>query len=277
MLNYRYERRYKGPIQAVILDWAGTTMDFGCIAPAVVFVEIFEQAGVPITIEEARIPMGTDKYSHIRQILELDTVKQRWQNKFNKLPQASDLNMLFDNFVPIQLDCLSTYSDLIPGTFESVTEMKKRKIKIGATTGYLNNMTAIIAQDAKKQGYEPDSMVSANEVPHGRPYPDMCLQNIINLNVENTMSCIKVDDTVIGIHAGLNAGMWTIGLAMSGNEVGLSLNDFNALSEPEKTKKRTHAYEKMNASGAHYVIDSIADIMPCLDDIEKRLSCGEHP
>jgi hypothetical protein len=35
-MNLNYRRSYRGPIEAVLLDWAGTTMDFGCMAPAVV-------------------------------------------------------------------------------------------------------------------------------------------------------------------------------------------------------------------------------------------------
>ena len=61
--EFSYTRIYRGPIRAVILDGAGTTMDFGCMAPAVVFRQVFEKAGVPISIEEARIPMGRTRRS----------------------------------------------------------------------------------------------------------------------------------------------------------------------------------------------------------------------
>ncbi len=57
-MTFSYHRTYRGPIKALLLDWAGTTMDFGCMAPAVVFIKVYEKAGVPITMEEARQPMG---------------------------------------------------------------------------------------------------------------------------------------------------------------------------------------------------------------------------
>lgn len=277
MLDYRYTRHYKGPIQAVILDWAGTTTDYGCIAPAVVYVQIFEQAGVPITMEEARRPMGAHKRTHLEEILQMDEVRQRWHAKYGRYPTEQDVETLFGNFVPIQLDCMSTYSTLIPGTLETIAEMRKRQYKIGTTTGYLKNMTDILAKDAERQGFKPDTIVCAEDVPLGRPYPDMCLQNTINLKVTDTVSCVKIDDTIPGIYEGLSAGMWTIGLAVSGNEVGLSLDDFNALPDNEKASKRAYAYERLTSSGAHYVVDSIKDVMPCLDDIEKRLARGERP
>jgi phosphonoacetaldehyde hydrolase len=166
---------------------------------------------------------------------------------------------------------------MIPGALDIIAQLRAQNIKIGSTTGYTTEMTAINLADAKRQGYEPDSTVSASEMPAGRPYPFMCLQNAINLQVDTVAACVKIDDTIPGIYEGLNAGMWTIGLAVSGNEVGLSLDDWNALSDDDKAIKRDRAYTRMTASGAHYVVDTIADIMPCIEDIQARLKRGEKP
>jgi phosphonoacetaldehyde hydrolase len=276
-MTFRYHRTYRGRIQAVLLDWAGTTMDFGCIAPAVVFVEVFKRKGVPITMEEARAPMGAHKRVHIERITRLDSVRRRWQEAHGRPPNDDDVEAMFKDFVPLQLQCLSDYSQLIPGTLDVVAALRKRGCKIGSTTGYTTEMMKINLADAKKQGYEPDSTVCASDVPHGRPYPFMCLQNVINLQVSPVEACVKVDDTRPGVEEGLNAGMWTIGLAVSGNEVGLSLAEWQKLPKPEQERLRQGAYTRMHQSGAHYVVDSIADILPCLDDIESRLARGERP
>jgi phosphonoacetaldehyde hydrolase len=275
--DFSYARTYRGPVQAVLLDWAGTTMDFGCVAPAVVFVEVFRRRGVPISMAEARAPMGAHKRVHIQRITELDSVRQRWQEAHGRLPNDDDVGAMFEDFVPLQLECLSNYSELIPGTLEAVAELRRRGIKIGSTTGYTTEMTAINLRDGKRQGYEPDSTVSASEMPAGRPYPFMCLQNAINLQVDCVAACVKVDDTIPGVEEGLNAGMWTVGLAISGNEVGLQLHEWNALSEEDRRIKRERAYRRMLQSGAHYTVDTIADLMPCIDDIETRLRRGERP
>lgn len=277
IFDFSYKRRYKGPIQAVLLDWAGTTMDFGCIAPAVVFVEVFKRKDVPISMEEARVPMGAHKMVHIRKITQLDSVRARWQEAHGRQPNEDDVEEMFQAFVPLQLECLSTYSDLIPGTLDTVKELRGRGIKIGSTTGYTTEMTAINLADAKRQGYEPDSTVSASEMPAGRPYPFMCLQNAINLQVDCVEACVKIDDTIPGVEEGLNAGMWSIGLAISGNEVGLSLAEWQGLPEEEQTIKRERAYRRMYQSGAHYVVDDISQIMPCIDDIAARIARGERP
>jgi len=276
-MNFSYRRTYRGPLEAVLLDWAGTTMDFGCIAPAVVFVEVFKRQGVPIDMVEARAPMGAHKRVHIQRITELDSVRARWQARHGRLPNEADVNRMFKEFVPLQLKCLSDYSELIPGTLEAVAELRKRGIKIGSTTGYMTEMMKINLKDAARQGYKPDSTVCASEVPAGRPYPYMCLQNVMNLGVTTVEACVKVDDTVPGVEEGLNAGMWTIGLAVSGNEVGLSLKAWKRLSKAEKEEKRARAHRRMAQAGAHYTVDTIAEMMPCIDDIEARIRRGERP
>jgi phosphonoacetaldehyde hydrolase len=276
-MSFTYRRSYRGKIQAVLLDWAGTTMDFGCMAPAVVFVEVFRRKDVPISMDEARAPMGAHKRVHIQRITQLDSVRKRWQERHGRLPNESDVDAMFRDFVPLQLRCLSDYSTLIPGTLAIVRALRKRGCKIGSTTGYMTEMMKINLRDAAKQGYVPDSTVCASEVPAGRPYPYMCLQNVMNLGVSPVEACVKIDDTRPGVEEGLNAGMWTIGLAISGNEIGLPLKEWNRLPKADQERMRQGAYTRMYQSGAHYVVDTIADIMPCLDDIEARLARGERP
>ncbi|OGL30210.1 MAG: phosphonoacetaldehyde hydrolase [Candidatus Rokubacteria bacterium RIFCSPLOWO2_12_FULL_73_47] len=276
-MTFGYRRSYRGKVRAVLLDWAGTTMDFGCMAPAVVFVKVFERAGVPITMDEARAPMGAHKRVHIQQVTELDAVRARWQARHGRPPGEADVDRMFADFVPLQLECLSEYSTLIPGTLEVVAALRAREVKIGSTTGYLREMMAINLADAKAQGYEPDATVCASDVPAGRPYPYMCLQNMLDLRVWPVEACVKVDDTLPGIEEGLNAGMWTVGLAVSGNEVGLPLAAWQALPPAEQQARRERAHARLRMGGAHWVVDTIADLPPCLDDIEARLARGEKP
>ena len=276
-MSFEHRSSHCGPIEAVLLDWAGTTMDFGCMAPALVFVEVFKRKQVPITIDEARAPMGTHKRVHILRITELDSVRQRWREVHGRLPDEDDVSAMFAEFVPLQLACLSTYSTLIPGTLEVVAALRSRGIKIGSTTGYLAEMMEINQADAKRQGYEPDVTVCAGDVPAGRPYPYMCLQNVIQLGVSTVRACVKIDDTAPGVEEGLNAGMWTIGLAVSGNEVGMPLDAWQALSRAGQEAKRERAYTRLRQCGAHYVVDTIADIMPCIEDIQARVTRGETP
>ncbi len=276
-MDFVYRRNYRGKLKAIILDWAGTTMDYGCYAPAVVFVEVYKRKGVPISMEEARVPMGAHKKVHIRKISQLGSVSERWEEIHGRKPNEDDVDEMFADFVPLQLACLADYSDLIPGTLEAITRFRERGLKIGSTTGYLPEMMAMLKEEASQRGYGPDSSVCAGDVPAGRPEPWMCLENAKNLGVYPMESIVKVDDTLPGIDEGLNAGMWTIGLAKTGNEIGLNQEEIEALTADELQVKLEDAYQRMWYVGAHYVVDGIWDVPIVLDLIDERLSRGERP
>ena len=276
-MEFIFHRTYRGPLKAVLLDWAGTTMDYGCMAPAVVFMEVFQRKGVEITIGEAREPMGAHKKVHIRQISKDEAVAARWEKKHGRKPNEADVEAMFKDFIPLQLQCLAQYADLIPGTLEAVAEFRRRGLKIGSTTGYTQEMMDILQAEAKRRGYVPDSTVCATQVPAGRPHPYMCLQNAINLQTYPMEAFVKVGDTLPDIEEGLNAGMWTVGLAKTGNEIGLPEQEIAALDPETRTARLERAYKRMHQAGAHYVVDGIAEVVPLLDQIAARLAAGERP
>lgn len=276
-MRFHYQRSYRGPIQAVILDWAGTTVDFGSLAPAMAFVQLFAEEGIAISVAEVRGPMGTEKREHIRQLCQLPEVADRWRTVHGDPPDETAVDRLYQAFVPLQIAAIRDYAQLIPGCRETVAALRERGIRIGANTGYSREMAEPLMRAAADQGYIPDSAVCATEVPRGRPYPYMSLKNAIELGVETVQACVKVDDTVPGIEEGLNAGMWTVAVAISGNEIGLPLAGWDALPFAEQQRRRERAYGRLLTSGAHYVVDSIAALPRCLDAIETRLANGERP
>ena len=252
-------------------------MDYGCYAPAVVFIEVYKRKDVPITIEEARVPMGAHKKVHIRKISQIESVAQRWQDVYRRNPNEADVEAMFQEFIPLQLACLADYTDLIPGTLEAVAEFRSRELKIGSTTGYLGEMMELLLKEASNRGYAPDATVCASDVPAGRPEPWMCLQNAMNLGIYPMEAIVKVGDTLPDIEEGLNAGMWTIGLAKTGNEIGLNEQEIADLPQDILEAKLTQAYTRMYQTGAHYVVDGIWDVPPILDLIDERLQRGERP
>ncbi|HQN00238.1 MAG TPA: phosphonoacetaldehyde hydrolase [Candidatus Hydrogenedentes bacterium] len=276
-MEFYFQRTYRGPLKAVLLDWAGTTMDYGCYAPAVVFVEIYKRFGVEISMAEAREPMGAHKRVHIQQISQQDGVRERWTATHGKPPTEEDVDRMFTEFVPAQLKVLAQYADLIPGTLQACANFRERGLKIGSTTGYTQEMMDLLYKETADRGYIPNSSVCATEVPAGRPAPWMCLKNAINLGIYPMEAYVKVGDTVPDIFEGLNAGMWTIGLAMTGNEVGLNEAEIAALDPEIRERKRTRAITRLAQAGAHYVVDGIWDVPPLLDAINARLTRGERP
>ncbi|HHW75581.1 MAG TPA: phosphonoacetaldehyde hydrolase [Xanthomonadaceae bacterium] len=276
-MYFHYQRSYRGPVQAVILDWAGTTVDFGSLAPTMAFVQLFAEQGVALDVAEARGPMGLEKREHIRQLCQLPTIADRWRERHGAEPAQSDVDRLYEALLPLQMAAIRDCAQLIPGCREMVTALRARGIRIGANTGYSRAMLEPLLQAAAEQGYAPDSTVCATEVPRGRPYPDMSFKNLLELGADTVHACVKVDDTVPGIEEGLNAGLWTVGVAISGNEIGLPLAGWEALPVPEQRRRRERAYRRLLTGGAHYVIDSIVDLPRCLDAIEARLARGERP
>ncbi len=274
---YRYSRRYTGPLQAIIMDWAGTTVDFGSRAPIEGFRQLFASRGIELSEAEARGPMGAEKREHIRQLCALPRIAQCWQQQFGQRPDSSDIDAMFEDFIPMQIKAIAATAELIPGVTDLLAWAQPRGICIGANTGYARSMVAGLLARAAEQGYSPQSMVCADEVSKGRPYPYMSLANVMELGVENLAACVKIDDTQPGIDEGLNAGMWTVALACSGNEVGLSLEEWQGLTADEREAYRQPAREKFYRGGAHYVVDTIADVVPCLEDIGRRLASGEKP
>jgi len=278
--SYGYSRSYYGKLKAVILDWSGTTADKYVIAPAVVFQEVFHKQGVPISMKEARQPMGLRKDLHIRAITEIPDVKKRWKEKFNRDPNEDDVVEMFKDFVPLQLSCLAKYCTLIPGTVDTVHRLRNNYgLKIGSTTGFTEEMVEILLTESEKQGYVPDSSVAGDSVKNGaRPDPHMVYKNMDNLNVSPIQSVLKVDDTVGGVGEGLSAGCWTVGLSRYSNYMDIdSLEHEEELTESEMAYKHNISKAILRQCGAHYVVDDIT-YLPCIvEDINMRLERGEKP
>jgi phosphonoacetaldehyde hydrolase len=258
-------------LRAVIFDWAGTTVDYGSRAPAAVFLEIFRRSGVEITSAEAREPMGRAKRDHIQAILAMPRVAEAWKRARGTSPANADIDRLYAEFLPLQLATLAQHADVIPGVPEVVAECRRRGLGVGSSTGYTRALMDVVEPLARQGGFAPDAIICADDVPQGRPYPWMLFRAAEKLNAYPPAALVAVDDTPVGIEAGKNAGAWTVAVTRSGNSLGLSQAETEAL-EPADLKRRIDtAAADFRRLGADYVIDSVADLVPVLDDIGARL------
>ena len=277
--NFVFKRIYKGKVSALILDWSGTTADAYVIAPAVVFVEVFKNQGVAISMLEARGPMGLRKDLHIQALTEDPAIRERWKGVHGKYPNQADVDRMFADFVPAQLACLPKYTKLLPGVAKVIKRLQAQGIKIGSSTGFTRSMVDVLEKAAKKQGYVPDASVAGDEVVHGaRPKPFMVYRNLDLLDAWPIESVIKVDDTTSGVGEGLNAGCWAVGVARYSNYMNINtLEEEATLSKQEIQRRLEQTREILRKAGAHYVIDSLADIEPVIRDVNARLARGEKP
>ena len=264
-------------VKAAIFDWAGTMVDYGSLAPMGVFVETFAQFGVDISIDEARGPMGMAKRPHISALIHQPRIAEAWTKAHGHAPTEADIDALYAVFVPKNVSVAEAYADAIPGVAEALKALRAEGIKIGSSTGYTREIMARILPRAAEQGIAPDSLVCTGDTSEGRPSPLMFYKGLVDMGVWPAWSAIKIDDTTVGVAEGVNAGAWAVGVAVSGNAFGLSLADTRALSASEFATRRARAYDALYAAGAHYVIDSAADLLPVVAQIEGRLSRGERP
>jgi phosphonoacetaldehyde hydrolase len=266
-------------VEAVIFDWAGTIVDFGSFAPTTIFVEAFKtEYDFDISLAEARVPMGLGKWDHIQAVGKLEDVAERWLTRFGKPMNDADIDQIYHRFIPLQKAKVVDHSQPILNAVNIVNDFKRQGIKIGSCTGYPRAVMDILIPAVAKHGYQPDCIVATDDLKHGgRPAPHMVLKNVIELGVGSVANCIKVDDSTPGIYEGHNAGMWTVALLLSGNEAGLTAEQYQQADQQTLSAARQKATRVMEKSKPHYMIDTINDLPAVLIEIEKRLVSGERP
>lgn len=254
--------------KAVVFDWAGTMIDFGSFAPMGVFVKAFETFGINVTIDQARGPMGKPKWDHIKSMMDDADIAAQWHAKFGHAPTDADVDKVYDVFVPMNEEVVSDFADLVPGAVDVVAYLRAKGVKIGSTTGYTRSIMERVLPIAAKQGYEPDNLVCADDLPEGRPGPLGMYKCFVDLVAYPPQAVIKVDDTEPGIAEGVAAGCITVGLALSGNYAGKTPDQLAELSEEERSAIRAHATDKLKEAGADYVIDTVAELPALIDHLE---------
>lgn len=266
-------------VEALVLDWAGTVVDYGSLAPTTIFVEAFKRAfAFELSLQEARGPMGMGKWDHIRALGDTPEIGARWQAQFGRAMSDRDVDHIYRTFMPLQKAKVSERAAPIGNALEVIEGLRARGIKIGSCSGYPREVMDVLQSASARQGYAPDCVVCSDDLAAGsRPGPWMALQNVIELGVSSVKHCVKVDDSTPGIQEGLNAGMWTVGISVTGNAIGLSEEEWGACREARKKELRDAAIAKLSRAGAHYVVDSLAELPRAVETINQRLAAGERP
>jgi phosphonoacetaldehyde hydrolase len=261
----------------VIIDWAGTLVDHGSCAPVETLRSIFRDARVPVESAEVRLYMGLAKKTHIEAILALLRVREEWRARHGSAPSAADVDRLYADFIPRQLSSLKDFSAVIEGVPQAIEAMRKRGLAIGTTTGYTRPMLDYLLVRAREQGFEPDVAVCPGDALEGRPAPWMCYLAAMRMKIYPMAAMVKIGDTPADIEEGLNAGMWTIGVTRTGNEVGLSADEWRQCPDPERTARLAGARQRLREAGAHYTAESVAECGEVLEEIQTRLDRGDGP
>jgi phosphonoacetaldehyde hydrolase len=265
-------------IEGVIFDWAGTTVDFGCFAPVNAFLGTFGNAGVAVTIEEARKPMGMLKRDHIGAMLAMPRIEGIWREKKGRGFSGEDIDALYADFEPILLSALAQYTEPLPHVVETTGILRGKGYKIGSTTGYTDSMMRLVAEGAQEKGYRPDCWVTPDAVGSlGRPYPYMIYRNMEKLHLSAPWRVVKVGDTASDIREGLQACVWSVGVITGSSEMGLGRAEFDNLPKEGQKAAIDRTRELFASYGAHFAIETIGEMPALIERIDDLLSQGQRP
>lgn len=163
------------------------------------------------------------------------------------------------------------FATLAPGAINALKHLSQRGIPCAWLDEYPSSITDQLAAPL-------NTMILPTCAPsHRWPAPDACWQALMTLGVKQLDGCVLVSGDPRLIMAGINAGLWTVGLASCGPLCGLSPEQWEALSNLERERRRGRATLELYAAGAHSVIDHLGELESCLADITLRRQKSEKP
>ena len=250
----------------IVFDMAGTIVDHGCQAPISAFVRAFGEMDVVVLPQQARGPMGLHKRDHIKALFGLEEVSRQWQKAHGRKWADDDVDRLYETFMPLQIDVAENHTDIIDGVPELFDALRAREIKVAATTGYPRVVADPIWHELNQQDLVADLVVCSDEVEQGRPAPWLIRRCMDGLGVLNESDVIKVGDTVPDNEAARNAGVKSVAVTLTGNDVGLTQAELQQLDSETRDDLHDQGMRRFVEAGADIVIRSVSELLSVLDD-----------
>lgn len=252
----------------VILDWAGTAVDYGCFAPVKAFDRAFRACGVEATVEEIRKPMGLLKRDHIRTMLQMPRLREQWVQQQGREPDEDSVEQVYAIFEETLMESLADYAAPKPDTLEGVARLRAMGLQIGSTTGYTDAMMEVVTSRAASQGYAPDAWFSPDAVGGlGRPYPYMIYENMRKFRIASVEEVIKVGDTASDIREGKQAGVISLGVLEGSSVLGMTQEEYEGLTLVEREVVLDRGRQILLQAGADGVLLNLGELPGW---IEKR-------
>lgn len=258
-------------VQGIVMDWAGTAVDFGCFAPLGAFLKMFREWNIDISYAQAREPMGMLKVDHIRTILQMADVDAKFRAAHGREWTEEDVRAMNAVFEKHLFASLAEYTDPIPGVLDTIAALRAQGLKVGSTTGFTAAMMEVVRPAAAAKGYTVDNLVTPDGLPAGRPAPYMVYRNMIDLAIDSPEGVVKVGDTIADIREGLSAGVWSVGIVTGSNELGLTEQECLSMPPAELAALKAGVRKKMIAAGADFVLDNITELPACIEGINARM------
>jgi phosphonoacetaldehyde hydrolase len=257
-------------IKAVIFDIAGTLADHGCCAPVIAFQDVLKSVDIELASDIIREDMGLAKAKHIEKIL--------LKNNLNPDLGTGLEELFYKRIREVALDPFFTASTIgFDPMYHLLENLRKKGIKLASSTGY----PTALGQQIIERGHMGDyiDIVCGHE--YGtRPTPWLIYRAMRELDVYPAYKCVKVGDTVADIEAGVNAGVWTVGVIETGNLFGVNATELEDIKQnwpQEYIDKKYEAMEKFRIAGADYTVNNLTELEEVLNNIEYCIDTGERP
>ena len=204
-------------------------------------------------------------------MMDMPRINRLWQEKYGRGYTEEDIDALYAQFEEKLMSILDQFADPKPHVLDTVAALRNMGLKIGSTTGYTDEMMAIVTRVAADKGYSPDCWYSPNAVKnYGRPYPFMLFKNLETLGVHSVHNAVKIGDTVSDILEGKNAGVVSIGVVRGSSEMGLTEEEFNHLCDDDKATAINKVTKTFRNAGADYVIQDLSELIPLIKTLDEQ-------
>lgn len=225
-------------IELVVFDIAGTTVrDKGSVAEA--FIAAFRDFGFEMPVSEVKKVMGFRKIDAIALLL----------GKF--APEKKDDEVLIDRIHTRFIDTMIAFyrddQDLAPFPHAErvFSALRQQGIKIALNTGFTRSITDAILHRLRwdERNKLIDRTICSDEVPFGRPHPDMINELIGDLGISSASKILKIGDTEVDVEEGRNAGCGVVVSVTTG----------------------AYTREQLEGYNPDYIIDDLSELLPIIE------------
>ena len=258
-------------IRSCIFDLGGTLVDRYSLTTILSLKNAFQKNGIILNNKLIFKDMGIKKQDHITIILNDEHISWSWRHIHGRHPDINDSHRLFEEYNSIQKVRCTELMDIIPETKKTIDLLRDKGIQLGVTTGFNYHTMRLIKEKLDKNNIILDNYISSTclDLP-ARPNPSMIIENMYRFDINDPKQVIKIDDTVVGIEEGKNAGCWTVGVSRWSINMKLpSIDDAYGLSDFYLEDKKKKCRAQLVQSGADYVIDTLDELPYIINRINE--------
>ena len=193
----------------VIFDMAGTTVEDRGEVPTA-FASTLAANGVAISADEITRVRGAAKRQAIRNLLppmlrDDASARQAFEAKADRI------------YAEFRQALAQSYREggvrTVLGAGQVIGDLRSRGIKVALTTGFDRDIATLLLGSIGWTRHTIDAVVCGDDVPNGRPAPDMILLAMKLTAIDDPAQVANVGDTALDLESAARAGVkWNIGV-----------------------------------------------------------------